>query len=64
MAAEISLLSASELAERLHLCPATVHAWTKKGIIPAVRINPRVIRFQLNAVLAALENRPLTEGLK
>ena len=48
------LETAEELAQRLHLKPSTIRKWSRQGKIPAVRISPKVVRFDPIAVLAAL----------
>lgn len=50
-------LTARELAERLRVKPTTVQRWMKSGVIPVVRINRKVIRFDAEAVRRALEAR-------
>jgi excisionase family DNA binding protein len=51
------LLTASELAVRLKVTPETVRGWTRRGVIPAVRISRKVIRYNEQAVLASLAAR-------
>jgi len=45
------LLTATEVAERLHLRPSTVQAWARDGRIPSLRLSHKVIRFDWQAVL-------------
>lgn len=52
------LLTAQELAKRLRVSPETVRAWSRRGMIPALRLSPKVIRYNPEAVLAALDNTP------
>lgn len=52
------LLTALELAVRLRVSPDTVRAWARRGAIPSLRPSPKVIRFDLDAVLAALSPAP------
>ncbi len=54
---EKKLETAEELAERLHLKPSTIRKWSRQGKIPAVRISPKVVRFDPAAVMAALSDR-------
>jgi excisionase family DNA binding protein len=49
------LLTALQLAERLHVRERTVQAWARKGRIPTVRLSSKVIRFDWQSVLAALK---------
>ena len=48
------LLTADEVAERLRVSPRTIRAWTLEGLIPAIRITGKVIRYDLEAVLKAV----------
>ncbi len=49
------LLTSAELAERLRVKPMTILGWYRKGRIPARKLSPKVLRFDLAEVLAALE---------
>lgn len=51
------LLTADEVAERLRLRPETVKLWTREGLIPAIRITGKVIRYDFAQVEAALKRR-------
>ncbi len=51
------LVTAGEMADRLRVRPLTLQKWARDGRIPAVRITPKVIRFDPEAVIAALEKR-------
>jgi excisionase family DNA binding protein len=48
------LLTARELGKRFRVAPDTVREWARRGSIPTVRLSRKVIRFDLQAVLAAL----------
>lgn len=48
------LLTTSEIAKRVKVSPTTIRSWTRRGLIPAVRLSRKVIRFNLDAVLAAV----------
>jgi DNA-binding transcriptional MerR regulator len=51
-------LDAAALAKILQVTPATVRAWAKKGLIPALRSGHKgSLRFERHAVAAAL-SRP------
>jgi excisionase family DNA binding protein len=54
---DTELLTADQLAERLHLRPRTVQAWARQGRIPVVRLSPKVVRFDWAAVLTAIRDR-------
>ena len=51
------LITAAEIGERLRVQPATIRLWTLDGIIPAVRISGKVIRYDVTEVIAALRKR-------
>lgn len=48
-------LTARQLAELLQVSETTVRRLARAGSIPSVRLTPRIIRFQLKAVLQALD---------
>lgn len=48
------LITSDELAERLRLKPATIRLWTREGVIPAVRVGGKVVRYDFLEVVAAL----------
>jgi excisionase family DNA binding protein len=48
------LLTADELAQVLNVRAGTIRRWAKDGIIPAIRISPKVLRFCYSDVLSAL----------
>lgn len=52
------LLTSEQLADRLRVSAETVREWARRGSIPTLRLSPRVIRFDLEAVLAALATTP------
>ncbi len=49
------LYKARELAELLGVSPWTVYSWARRGAIPAIRASDRILRFDADAVIAALE---------
>jgi len=51
---ETDLLTAEELAARLHVRPSTVREWARRRRIPAVRLSPKVVRFSLAAAVETL----------
>lgn len=51
------LMTARELAKRLRVSPETVRAWARRGYIPTLRLSPKVIRYNAEAVLAVLAER-------
>ena len=50
-------LTAEELAGRLRLRPETIRLWTREGIIPAIHITGKVIRYDPVEVDRALRDR-------
>ena len=48
------LLTLDELAERLKLHPVTVRGLKRRGVIPALRLGHRTLRFEYDKVLDAL----------
>ena len=51
------LIDAKELAERLRVTPATIHAWHRRGWIPCLRAGRRPVLFDVAAVEEALLQR-------
>jgi len=51
------LLTAEELAQRLRLKPSTVRRWTQDGILPALRLSGKVVRYDSDEVERALRER-------
>jgi excisionase family DNA binding protein len=50
-----SLVDAGTVAEAIGIRASTVRRWAKEGRIPAVRLSSRLIRFELDQVLAAMD---------
>lgn len=51
------MMTATELAKLLRLQPDTIRVWTREGIIPAIRVTGKVIRFDFAEVERALRMR-------
>jgi excisionase family DNA binding protein len=51
------LLTAAELAARLRVKSTTIREWEREGVIPSIRINSKVIRYDVEAVIKALSDR-------
>lgn len=51
------LLTAEELARRLRVKPRTIRQWSRSGRIPAIRLSPKVVRYELEAVVNAMITR-------
>ena len=48
------LLTSEELADRLKVAASTLQSWARDGIIPSIKINPKVIRFDEAEVIVTL----------
>jgi len=51
------LLSAKAVADRLGLTKNTVLEYAQLGRIPAIRVSPRIVRFDWEEVVKALKRR-------
>jgi excisionase family DNA binding protein len=49
------LSTAREIAELLGVSTWTVYGWARDQRIPTIRATPRIVRFDADAVIAALE---------
>jgi predicted site-specific integrase-resolvase len=58
MSNDDSVLTRAQLAARLKVQPGTIGLWTRRGRIPVRRLSPKVLRYDLAAVLAALDAHP------
>lgn len=56
------LMTADEVAERLQVRPVTVRQWARRGWIPVVRLSPKVVRYDLEAVVKAMTKRHGAKG--
>ncbi len=57
------LLTANELADRLHLRPSTIRRWAREGRIPAVRVTAKVVRYDLVEVVRAVRAGQESQGV-
>lgn len=48
-------LTAEQTARRLNVKPSTVKRWVNEGKIPGLYVSPKVLRFDWQAVAAALK---------
>lgn len=53
----VELLTPGQLAARLSVSAGTVTRWRRQGLIPSIRINSTVYRFDLGEVLSTLKAR-------
>lgn len=60
----LRLLTPAELAEKLNTTPQTVNTWHRTGVIPAKIAIGRIIRFELETVLLALEAKSRKSALQ
>ena len=51
------LLTAEELADRLRVRAGTVRTWSRRGLIPRVKLSPKVVRYRLASVIEAMTKR-------
>jgi excisionase family DNA binding protein len=51
------LVSARELAGLYGVTEETVRVWARAGVIPALHVGPRLLRFDPEAVRASLESK-------
>ena len=40
------LLTRQQVAKHFKVCTSTIRLWERRGMLPAIRINPRVIRYK------------------
>ena len=57
------LLTADELADRLQVRPSTIRRWAREGRIPTVRLTPKVVRYDLAAVVEAVQTDDGRQGI-
>ena len=55
--ADVEYLTDLDIARRLGIKPATVRDWRRRGMIPAVRISHKIIRYVWEDVVAAIGKR-------
>ena len=56
------IINAKVLAERLHVTPATILAWARRGFIPCLRAGRRPVLFDAADVERALKERAERKG--
>jgi len=49
------LLTTEEVAARLRVRPDTIRRWVRRGLIPVLRVSPKVMRFDLAEVVRAFQ---------
>jgi excisionase family DNA binding protein len=55
------LLTYEEIAQRARVKVSTVRGWARSGLIPSVRISPKIVRFDWLAVRAAIAGAVMGE---
>lgn len=55
-----TLLTSKQVATKLQVTVRTIERWRKKGVIPAIKINSKTVRFKENAISHLLN--PPTNG--
>ena len=48
---------AAVIAKRYDVAPRSVERWAADGVIPSIRIGEKTLRFDLDAVIEALEGK-------
>jgi len=56
------LITTGELAQRLGVTSDTIRKWTRDRRIPCLRVGRKTLRFDLAAVLVALEHGETRDG--
>ncbi|MBH07000.1 MAG: hypothetical protein CMJ20_11840 [Phycisphaeraceae bacterium] len=54
---DVELMTAEEVAKRLHIRPDTVRTWSRRGLIPRIQLSPKVVRYDFAAVIEAMRIR-------
>ena len=58
------LLDAVEMAERLRIRPDTLRLWGRTGVIPRVRINDKIVRYDAVEVIEHLRRSSPSQGVQ
>ena len=56
------LLTFQDVAQQYQVTPRAVRIWAKKGVIPSVRITPKTIRFDPDAIEKHLASLKQEQG--
>ena len=56
------LLSRAQVAERLCVCPHTIQRLTRRGVLPAIVFNRRLIRYAPETVEAFIQSALIGKG--
>ncbi len=55
----MTVLNVNEAAGYLRVTPGTIRRWVAAGLLPAVRVGPRIVRIKFTDLLAFLEQYPV-----
>ncbi len=58
------LLTAEDMAQELDVSPSTITEWGRQGKIPRVKISPKIIRYDKDAILHVLLQEPVVKDIK
>ena len=58
------LFTVNELAAGLKVTPSTVRTWIHRGVIPAMRLTPKVVRIDLDKVVEAMRDSAIGGTMK
>lgn len=57
-------LTVKELSELLSIKPATLYSYYSRGILPGIKIGPRLVRFSIEDVEEFLEKKKQKREMK
>jgi excisionase family DNA binding protein len=58
----MKLLTVKEVAEKLNIAEATVYAWKAQGILPAVQLSRKAVRFREKDIEDLIERKLVHSG--
>ena len=57
MQSETDLVTAPVVAKHFGVAVTTVRIWTRRGLIPSVRISRKTVRYNMQDVIGAVKRR-------